>query len=89
MLTPIHEAIMAQLNVLDDLIAALRERAGRNRRSMEVEHRHVLEEVLRPAYLKKRILEALQGLASQDPQFQPQRACRPADRLISNQPPAR
>ena len=83
---------MAQLhvrNVPDELVTALKERAARNRRSMEAEHRNILEEVLRPAYSKKRMLEALQGLAWDNPEFRPQRACRPADRLISNQPPAR
>ncbi len=68
---------MAQLhvrNVPDDLVAALKERAGRNRRSMEAEHRNILEEVLRPAYSKKRMLEALQGLAWDDPEFRPERS---------------
>ena len=68
---------MAQLhvrNVPDDLVAALKERAGRNRRSMEAEHRNILEEVLRPAYSKKRMLEALQGLAWGDPGFRPERS---------------
>jgi plasmid stability protein len=68
---------MAQLhvrNVPDDLVAALKERAGRNRRSMEAEHRNILEEVLRPAFTKKRMLEALQGLAWDDPEFQPERS---------------
>jgi plasmid stability protein len=68
---------MAQLhvrNVPDDLVAALKERAGRNRRSMEAEHRHILEEVLRPACPKERMLEALQGLAWDDPGFQPKRS---------------
>ena len=68
---------MAQLhvrNVPDDLVAALKERAGRNRRSMEAEHRNILEEVLRPAYSKKRMLEALQGLAWDDLEFRPERS---------------
>ena len=68
---------MAQLhvrNVPDDLVAALKERAARNRRSMEAEHRNILEEVLRPAYSKKRMLEALQGLAWDDPEFRPERS---------------
>ena len=68
---------MAQLhvrNVPDDLVAALKERAFRNRRSMEAEHRNILEEVLRPTYSKKRMLEALQGLAWDDPEFRPERS---------------
>lgn len=68
---------MAQLhvrNVPDDLVAALKERAFRNRRSMEAEHRNILEEVLRPAYSKKRMLEALQGLAWDEPEFRPDRS---------------
>ena len=50
-------------NVPDDLVAALTECAGRNRRSMEAEHRNILEEVLQPAFTKKRMLGTLQGLA--------------------------
>ena len=68
---------MAQLhvrNVPEELVAALKERAGRNRRSMEAEHRNILEEVLRPAFTKKRMLEALQGLAWDDPEFRPERS---------------
>ena len=68
---------MAQLhvrNVPEELVAALKERAGRNRRSMEAEHRIILEEVLRPAFTKKRMLEALQGLAWDDPEFRPERS---------------
>ena len=68
---------MAQLhvrNVPDDLVAALKERAFRNRRSMEAEHRNILEEVLRPAYSKKRMLEALQGLAWDESEFRPERS---------------
>jgi plasmid stability protein len=68
---------MAQLhvrNVPDDLVTALKERAVQNRRSMEAEHRNILEEVLRPAYSKKRMLEALQGLAWDDPEFRPERS---------------
>lgn len=61
-------------NVPDDLVAALKERAIRNRRSMEAEHRNILEEVLRPAYSKKRMLEALQGLAWDEPEFRPERS---------------
>lgn len=40
--------------VPDDLIAALEEQAFRNRRSMKAAHHNILEEVLRPAYSKKR-----------------------------------
>ncbi len=68
---------MAQLhvrNVPDDLVAALKERATGNRRSMEAEHRNILEEVLRPTFTKKRMLEALQGLAWDDPEFRPERS---------------
>ena len=67
---------MAQLhvrNVPEELVAALKERAGRHRRSMEAEHRQILEEVLRPAYSKQRMLDALQGLAWDDPEFRPER----------------
>jgi plasmid stability protein len=61
-------------NIPNDLIAALKERAFRNRRSMEAEHRNILEEVLRPAYSKKCMLEALQGLAWDEPEFRPERS---------------
>jgi plasmid stability protein len=61
-------------NVPDDLVAALKERAFRNRRSMEAEHRNILEEVLRPTYSKQRMLEALQGLAWDEPEFRPERS---------------
>jgi plasmid stability protein len=61
-------------NVPDELVAALKERAARNRRSMEAEHRHLLEEALRPSYSKRRMLEALQGLAWDDPEFRPERS---------------
>ena len=67
---------MAQLhvrNVADDLVAALKARAARNRRSMEAEHRPILEEALRPTYSKHRMLEALEGLAWDDPDFCPLR----------------
>jgi plasmid stability protein len=60
-------------NVPDELVAALKERAGRNRRSAEAEHRHILEEVLGLVYSKQRMLEALQGLAWDDPDFRPER----------------
>ena len=40
---------------------------------MEAEHRRILEEVLRPTYSKGRMLEALEGLASDDPEFRPLR----------------
>jgi plasmid stability protein len=69
--------LMARLlvrNVPDDLVAALRERALRNRRSVEAEHRQILEDVLRPAYSRRRMLEALQGLAWTDPEFRPERS---------------
>lgn len=68
---------MAQLRVRhvpDDLVAALKERASRNRRSMEAEHRQILEDVLRPDYSKKRMLDALQGFTWNEPQFQPERS---------------
>jgi plasmid stability protein len=68
-------------NVPDDLVAALKERAFRNRRSMEAEHRTILEEVLWPTCSKKSMLEALQGLAWDEPEFQPERA-RDDDRLV-------
>lgn len=76
---------MAQLhvrNVSDDLVAALKGRAARNQRSMEAEHRRILEEALRPTYSKRRMLEALEGLAWDDPEFRPLRerdAGRPAE----------
>ncbi|MFO1037839.1 MAG: Arc family DNA-binding protein [Geminicoccaceae bacterium] len=68
---------MAQLhvrNVPDDIVAALKSRAASSGRSMEAELRRILEEALRPAYTKKRMLEALQGLAWDDPDFRPERS---------------
>ena len=68
---------MAQLhvrNVPEELVAALKTRAGQNRQSMEAEHRNILEEVLWPAFTKKRMLEALQGSAWDDPEFRPERS---------------
>lgn len=61
-------------NVPEDVVTALKERAARNKRSMEAEHRHILEEVLRPKYSKKRMLEALQDLPWDDPDFRPERS---------------
>lgn len=40
---------------------------------MEAEHRRILEEALRPTYSKHRMLEALEGLAWDDPDFCPLR----------------
>lgn len=61
-------------NVPEEIVAALKERAARNRRSAEAEHRCILEEALRPRYSKKRMLEALQGLPWDDPDFRPERS---------------
>lgn len=61
-------------NVPEDIIAALKERAARNHRSAEAEHRRILEEALRPRHSKERMLEALQGLPWDDPEFRPERA---------------
>jgi plasmid stability protein len=61
-------------NVPDDVIAALKERAARNRRSAEAEHRLILEEALRPKYSKELMLEALQGFPWDDPDFRVERA---------------
>lgn len=61
-------------NVPDELVAALKERAGRNRRSMAAEHRHTLEEALGLVYSKQRMFEALQGLAWDDPDFRSERS---------------
>jgi len=60
-------------NVPDDIIAALKERATRNRRSAEAEHRLILEEALRPRYTKRRMLEALAAGPLDDPVFDPER----------------
>ena len=69
-------------NVSDDLVAALRARAARNGRSMEAEHRRILEEALQPTCSKRRMLEALEGLAWHVPGFRPQRM-RDAGRPIN------
>jgi plasmid stability protein len=61
-------------NVPDELFAALEGRALGNRRSMEAEHHQIVEEALRPAYSKQQMLEALQGLAWDDPEFRPERS---------------
>ena len=47
----IKEAVMGQLivrNVEDEIVRALKERAGRHGRSAEAEHRWILEEALAP-----------------------------------------
>jgi plasmid stability protein len=58
-------------NVPEDVVAALKARATANQRSMEAEIRHILEETVRPRYTKQRMLEALQGLPWDDPDFKP------------------
>lgn len=60
-------------NVPEEIVAALKERAARNRRSAEAEHRCILEEALRPRYSKKRMLEALAAGPFEDPVFDPKR----------------
>lgn len=59
-------------NVPEDIIAALKERAARNHRSAEAEHRRILEEALRPRYSKRRMLEALAAGPLDDPVFDPE-----------------
>lgn len=58
-------------NMPEDVVVALKARAAVNRRSMEAEIRHILEETVRPKYTKQRMLEALQGLPWDDPEFKP------------------
>jgi plasmid stability protein len=58
-------------NVPEDIIAALKERAARNHRSAEAEHRRILEEALRPRYSKER-MEALAAGPLDDPVFDPE-----------------
>ena len=60
-------------NVPEDVVAALKERAAANKRSMEAEARHILEEAVRPRYSKRRMLEALASGPLDDPVFDPVR----------------
>lgn len=60
-------------NVPEDVVAALKARAAANRRSMEAEIRHILEETVRPKYTKQRMLEALAAGPFDDPVFDPEK----------------
>jgi plasmid stability protein len=61
-------------NVEAELVATLEQRAAREGVSAEELHRRILKEALRPRSAKERMLEALEGLAWDDPEFRPERA---------------
>jgi plasmid stability protein len=69
---------MAQLhvrNVPDEVVARLKQRAARHGRSMEAEHRQILEQALFPERQPgRRLLEVLQRGPFADPDFRPERA---------------
>jgi plasmid stability protein len=69
---------MAQLhvrNVPEEVVARLKQQASRSGRSMEAEHRRILEEALFPERRPgRRLLEVLQAGPFAEPDFQPERA---------------
>jgi plasmid stability protein len=69
---------MSQLhvrNVPDEVVARLKQQAARHGRSMEAEHRRILEQALFPERRPgRRLLEILQAGPFAEPDFQPERA---------------
>jgi len=61
-------------NVSEDVVARLKQQAARSGRSMEAEHRRILEEALFPERRPgRRLLEVLQRGPFTDPDFRPER----------------
>jgi plasmid stability protein len=70
--------IMSQLhvrNVSDEVVARLKQQAARSGRSMEAEHRLILEQALFPERRPgRRLLEVLQAGPFAEPDFLPERS---------------
>lgn len=56
-------------DIPDEVVAELERRAAADNTSVEAEARQVLQTIVRPRRSKKRLLEALQGLPWDDPDF--------------------
>lgn len=69
---------MPQLHVRkvsEEVVARLKQQAARSGRSMEAEHRRILEEALFPERRPgRRLLEVLQAGPFAEPDFEPERA---------------
>jgi plasmid stability protein len=61
-------------NVSDEVVARLKQQAARAGRSMEAEHRLILEQALFPERRpERRLLEVIQAGPFAEPDFQPER----------------